>query len=44
VEPGARPFAIALERTDGTISRYDTRVLPHTGANIPLNVKYANGS
>jgi predicted NBD/HSP70 family sugar kinase len=41
VEPGARPFAIALERTDGTISRYDTRVLPHTGANIPLNVKYA---
>jgi predicted NBD/HSP70 family sugar kinase len=39
-EPGARPFAIALERTDGTISRYDTRVLPHTGANLPLNIKY----
>jgi predicted NBD/HSP70 family sugar kinase len=39
-EPGARPFAIALERTDGTISRYDTRVLPHTGANIPLSIKY----
>jgi predicted NBD/HSP70 family sugar kinase len=39
-EPGARPFGIALERTDGTISRFDTRVLPHTGRNIPLNVKY----
>ena len=39
-ERGVRPFAIALERTDGTISRFDTRVLPHTGRNVPLNLKY----
>ena len=39
-EAGAHPFSIALERTDGTVSRYDTRVLPHTGENIALNVKY----
>ena len=37
---GSHPFAIALERTDGTISRFDTRVLPHTGADVALNVKY----
>jgi predicted NBD/HSP70 family sugar kinase len=36
----SHPFAIALERIDGTISRYDTSVLPHIGANIPLNIKY----
>jgi predicted NBD/HSP70 family sugar kinase len=35
-----QPLAIALERTDGTISRYDTSVLPHTGEHIPLNRKY----
>ena len=39
-EPGAHAIAIALERTDGTVSRFDTLVLPHTGANIPLNHKY----
>jgi len=39
-DPRARPFGIALERTDGTVSRFDTRVLPHTGRNVPLNVKY----
>jgi len=39
-EPRARPFGIALERTDGTVSRFDTRVLPHTGRNVSLNVKY----
>ena len=37
---GARPFGITLQRTDGTISRFDTRVLPHTDRNISLNVKY----
>ncbi len=39
-DPGAHPIAIALERADGTVSRFDTRVLPHEGANIPLNRKY----
>jgi predicted NBD/HSP70 family sugar kinase len=37
---GSRPFAITLERADGTISRFDTRVLPHVGENIPLNIRY----
>ncbi len=37
---GGHPLAIALERTDGTVSRYDTRVLPHTGENVALNRKY----
>ena len=39
-DPGARPLAIALERTDGTVSRFDTRVLPHAGENVALNRKY----
>ena len=39
-EPGAHALAIAVERTDGTVSRFDTIVLPHTGANVPLNRKY----
>ena len=39
-DPGAHPFALAIERTDGTVSRCDTRVLPHSGANVPLNRKY----
>ena len=39
-DPGAHPLAIALERADGTISRFDTRVLPHTGENVALNRKY----
>ena len=38
--PGAHPLTIALERTDGTVSRFDTRVLPHTGENVALNRKY----
>ena len=36
----AHPLAIALERPDGTISRYDTMVLPQTGANASLNRQY----
>lgn len=39
-EPGTRPLAIALERTDGTISRYDTRVLAATQENLPVNLRY----
>ena len=33
------PLAIALERPDGTVSRFDTRILPHTGANCALNFR-----
>ena len=39
-DPGAHPLAIALERTDGTISRYDIVVLPHTGDALALNRRY----
>src|SRR5882724_11553533 len=39
-DAGSHAFAIALERADGTISRFDTRVLPHVGENIPFNLKY----
>ncbi|TCO92289.1 putative NBD/HSP70 family sugar kinase [Chthoniobacter flavus] len=39
-DPASRALAIALERTDGTISRFDTRVLPHTGTNVALNQQY----
>jgi predicted NBD/HSP70 family sugar kinase len=39
-QPESRRLAIALERTDGTISRYDTRVLPHSGSNIGPNRTY----
>jgi predicted NBD/HSP70 family sugar kinase len=39
-DAGTHPFAIALERTDGTVSRFDTAVLPHRGENVPLNIKY----
>jgi predicted NBD/HSP70 family sugar kinase len=39
-DAGSHALGIALERPDGTVSRFDTRVLPHHGANIPLNIKY----
>ncbi len=39
-DPAARPFGIALERNDGTVSRFDTRVLPPTAENAALNLKY----
>jgi len=39
-DAGAQALAIALERTDGTVSRFDTRVLPHTGGNVTLNRTY----
>ncbi|MEI9897047.1 MAG: ROK family protein [Chthoniobacter sp.] len=41
-DAGAHPLAIALERTDGTVSRFDTRVLPHSGSNIALNGRYVD--
>src|SRR5687768_10871972 len=36
----SHPIAIALRRPDGTVSRFETRVLEHTGANVPLNLKF----
>jgi len=39
-DSGAHLLAIALERTDGTVSRFDTPVLPHVGENVALNRKY----
>jgi predicted NBD/HSP70 family sugar kinase len=38
--PGAHPLGIALERADGTVSRFDTHVMPHHGDNVALNIKY----
>ncbi len=38
-DPAAKPLAIALVRADGTVSRHDLRVLPHTGENVALNRK-----
>ena len=37
---GGRPLAIALERSDGSVSVYRTRVLPHEGAHAALNERY----
>jgi predicted NBD/HSP70 family sugar kinase len=36
----ANPLAIALERPDGTISRFDFATLPHEGGNAALNLRY----
>ncbi len=35
------PLALALERGDGSVSVYRTVVLPHEGANVALNERYA---
>jgi predicted NBD/HSP70 family sugar kinase len=37
---GAHPLAIALERSDGSVSVFRTAILPHEGANIPVNHRY----
>lgn len=39
-DPASQSIALALVRTDGGVSRYDTRILPHTGENIVLNERY----
>ena len=39
-DPAAHPLALAIERSDGTVSRFETRVLPHAGAHVALNRKY----
>ena len=36
----SEPLAIALERPDGTVSRFDFATLPHTAANAALNLRY----
>ena len=40
IDPGSTPLVVAVTRPDGTIFRHQTRVLPHTGENSPLNLKY----
>jgi len=40
VDPGSTPLVVAVTRSDGTVFRYETRVLSHEGENIPLNLKY----
>jgi predicted NBD/HSP70 family sugar kinase len=38
---GGRPLALALERSDGSVSAFRTSVLPHEGASAALNHRYA---
>lgn len=38
--PGSEPFAIALKRRDGTVSRFSTSILRHEGEARGLNVYY----
>jgi len=40
VDPGSVPLVVAVTRPDGTVFRHSTRVLPHDGENISLNLKY----
>ena len=37
---GARPFALALERSDGSVSVFRTATLPHAGAAVEINQRY----
>lgn len=39
-EPRSLPLAIALARTDGICFRHETRILPHEGENMALNLKH----
>jgi predicted NBD/HSP70 family sugar kinase len=36
----AQPLALALERPDGTISRFDTEIFPHAGDYVALNRRH----
>jgi predicted NBD/HSP70 family sugar kinase len=38
---GPEPFALALERERGSVSVFRTTILPHEGANIALNERFA---
>jgi len=40
-EAGGAPLAMALERGDGSVSVYRTAILPHRGANVEWNCRYA---
>jgi len=37
---GGRPLALALERSDGSVSVFRTAVLPHQGAAVEINHRY----
>jgi predicted NBD/HSP70 family sugar kinase len=37
---GGPPLALALERSDGSVSVFHTAILPHEGANIAINERY----
>src|SRR5947207_13284013 len=37
---GGDPLAIALERSDGSLSVHHTAILPHAGANVAINHRY----
>jgi len=39
-ETGGRPLAVALERSDGSVSVFHTAVLPHEGGAIAINHRY----
>jgi predicted NBD/HSP70 family sugar kinase len=41
VDPKSTPLVIAVTRPDGTVFRHETRIAPHEGENIQLNLKYA---
>jgi predicted NBD/HSP70 family sugar kinase len=38
---GGDPLALALERSDGSVSVFRTAILPHEGAQAALNVRYS---
>jgi predicted NBD/HSP70 family sugar kinase len=38
--PGSTPIVLAVARPDGTLHRHETRVLPHEGDNIALNLRF----
>jgi predicted NBD/HSP70 family sugar kinase len=40
VDPDSTALLLAVTRPDRTIFRHQTRVLPHEGENIPINIKY----
>ena len=40
-QAGGTPLAIALERGDGSVSVHRTAILPHHGANVEWNCRYA---
>ncbi len=39
-DPGSHPLAIALERGDGTVSVFRTKVLPHVAENRASNIRH----